>query len=155
MTTCHILRHLCKSSFFIKLFIQLIHLWRYCYLHCQYFLSLKIKVYMYLYSDSVVFGKILFQYRGKTELGNGTITGFIVGGVLGLRGMFFFFLQIFMGLNFFLNFVQIFLLLHNWIVLRFFWPYHVSPLSAGLKAGLFGAMGFAAFSTAIDFYLRH
>lgn len=113
MTTCHILRHLCKSSFFIKLFIQLIHLWRYCYLHCQYFLSLKIKVYMYLYSDSVVFGKILFQYRGKTELGNGTITGFIVGGVLGLRGMFFFFLQIFMGLNFF------------YILFKFFYYYTI------------------------------
>lgn len=67
---------------------------------------------MYLYSDSVVFGKILFQYRGKTELGNGTITGFIVGGVLGLRGMFFFFTNIH-GIKFFLNFVQIFLLLHN------------------------------------------
>ena len=28
----------------------------------------------------------LFQYRGKSELINGTISGGIVGGMLGLRG---------------------------------------------------------------------
>jgi len=51
------------------------------------------------------------SYRGKCELGNGTISGAIVGGTIGLR--------------------------------------------AGLKAGMFGAAGFAVFSTAIDYYLRH
>lgn len=51
------------------------------------------------------------SYRGKCELGNGTISGAIVGGTIGLR--------------------------------------------AGLKAGMFGAAGFALFSTAIDYYLRH
>ena len=51
------------------------------------------------------------SYRGKTELGNGTISGCITGGVLGFR--------------------------------------------AGPQAAVFGCAGFAAFSTAIDYYLRH
>ncbi|XP_065661505.1 mitochondrial import inner membrane translocase subunit Tim22 [Hydra vulgaris] len=50
-------------------------------------------------------------YRGKTELGNGTIAGCLTGGLLGLR--------------------------------------------AGPQAAVFGCAGFAAFSTAIDYYFRH
>jgi len=31
----------------------------------------------------------------------------------------------------------------------------VCDVAAGVKAGIFGAIGFAAFSTAIDYYFRH
>ena len=68
---------------------------------------------------------VIFQYRGKTDILNSTISGAIVGGVLGFRGK-----------------------LLQWFFLLIIIP-------AGAQAAVLGAAGFALFSTAIDYYMRH
>ncbi|CAK8672780.1 unnamed protein product [Clavelina lepadiformis] len=54
---------------------------------------------------------VIEKYRGVSDMKNSSASGFVTGGLLGLR--------------------------------------------AGLRAGILGGMGFAAFSTAIDYFLGH
>ena len=77
----------------------------------------------------------LFQYRGKTDWKNGTYAGGLTGGIIGLRGK--------ETINFLYIFIKIYLRLLSYYC-----------LSAGVKASIVGAAGFAAFSTAIDYYMR-
>lgn len=74
-----------------------------------------------------LFDDFLFKARGKSDWKNGTYAGAVTGGLIGLR-----------GINIFKMFVNI------------MWKMFL----AGVKAGVFGAAGFAAFSTAIDYYMH-
>ena len=67
------------------------------------------------------------QVRGKSDHLNGIMSGCITGGVIGLRG-------------------ENLKLCHYSCV--------TVHLIAGVKAGILGCAGFAAFSAAIDYYLR-
>lgn len=66
------------------------------------------------------------QYRGKTDILNSALSGGFVGGLLGFRGRF------------------------CRCPVRL-----MTSISAGAQAAVLGAAGFALFSTAIDFYMRH
>lgn len=78
---------------------------------------------------------LILQYRGQSDWKNGTYAGGITGGLIGFRGknQYYTFSKLIVGQHFRLN---LFFL-------------------AGAKAGVLGALGFATFSTAIDYYMRN
>lgn len=84
-----------------------------------------------------------FQYRGTTDWKNGTYAGGITGGLIGVRGKLS--LNNLEGRHKIINCIDSV----GASLLFLFWL-----ISAGLKAGLLGAAGFAAFSTVIDYYMR-
>ena len=73
-------------------------------------------------------GVLCVQYRGKSGLGTSTMAGCATGGVIGLRGK---------------------------LIPPNLPTHHVFPYTAGVKAAALGCAGFAAFSAAIDYFLRH
>lgn len=81
------------------------------------------------------------SYRGKTDWKNGTYAGGLTGGLIGLRGIHALYSCI----------IKLFFyVLFNFVKLLNF----LSFFTAGIKAGIVGAAGFAAFSTAIDYYMH-
>lgn len=75
----------------------------------------------------------MLQHRGKSDWKNAVYSGCVTGGAIGFRGM--------QQLRFNV-FIQRYCLIIN------------ICLPAGLKAGVLGCGGFAAFSAAIEYYLR-
>ncbi len=69
------------------------------------------------------------QYRGKSGMSTAVMSGCIVGGVIGLRGK---------------------MSALNILVIKVC----VCVCVAGVKAGAVGCAGFAAFSAAIDYFMR-
>lgn len=67
--------------------------------------------------------------RGKSDWKNGTYAGGVTGGLIGLRGV-------------------------KWLWFIYLEKIVKLCFVAGVKAGVIGAAGFAAFSTAIDYYMH-
>lgn len=82
--------------------------------------------------------QLSFQYRGKSDWKNGTYAGGLTGGMIGLRGE----IQV--------HYIMILIIL----LFSVFTYKNCICLLAGVKAGVVGAAGFAAFSTAIDYYMH-
>lgn len=71
--------------------------------------------------------------RGRSDWRNGTYAGAVTGGLIGLRGE-----------------ERRMVVPEEQITII-----NLIAIPAGVKAGLVGAAGFAAFSTAIDYYMHH
>lgn len=150
-----------KIRFYVCMFSILIlpclqnHIQRILYqqLFCKQYLSMN--MYLLLF---------VLQYRGKSDMMNGTLSGGIVGGVIGFRGW------LHIKQHCFINVIlthsqntfsaQIFCVFFLQILFVCFFNVRLAYLCftfvvAGLKPGLVGAAGFALFSTAIDYFLRH
>lgn len=88
----------------------------------------------------LVFNVDLFilQHRGKSDWKNAVYSGCVTGGAIGFRGM----------LQLYFNFlIQRYRIWNICLIINI-------CLLAGLKAGVLGCGGFAAFSAAIEYYLR-
>lgn len=88
------------------------------------------------------------QHRGTSDWKNGVYSGCVTGGAIGFRGMYSGY-----GLQFFWQWPSMIphvfsLYSYSLILLSF------NVFAAGLKAGVLGCGGFAAFSAAIEYYLR-